>query len=499
MNGKPVALVKAMADALRRGATGAIVSAGKMPTRKVWVRKGHAIFVDSADPKDRYTQVLARYGALTKTEVLLIEEEFSGPGVGEEQAILASDMVPSADLREYARKVFEERLLAAFELPGAIWSLVEGDLPEGVPEYPMPLVLAILRGIRERYTVERLKLEFPVANDDHYSFERGEQEKLGYTMSKVEDTLSRALDGEEDWATILAETKLSPKDAHAALFAMAVLGVVSYSGNAAPTRSAGSGRLPESIGPRTATVTSPAAVAGRVSAASTASPVPRGSGRAEEMKALAASDLPVVLGLPEEAAPAAVQQAFKALVGKYDLGRAHQLPESDREAALALLDRAADAYLVMTHPKSRSKYFDVAPWDREATAIGLAIDLAAEKHFLKAGIFLQAGNCLAAEASLLPALQLEPRESRFHLRMGIAIYQRAKARGDGKTIPSGAARALEKAAAFDPKNFEPWLFLGHVALANGDKPKALGLYQHAAELNPSSEEAKRAASRLEAR
>lgn len=483
MNGKPIALVKALADALRRGATGAIVSAGKLPTRKVWVRKGHAIFVDSADPKDRYTQVLARYGALTKTEVLLIEEEFSGPGVGEEEAILASDMVPSADLREYARKVFEERLLAAFELPGSIWSLVEGDLPAGVPEYPMPLVLAILRGIRERYTVERLKLEFPVASDDHYSFERGEQEKLGYTMSKVEDTLSRALDGEEDWAAVLAETKLSPKDAHAALFAMAVLGVVSYSGNAAPTRSAGSGRLPESIGPRTATVTSPASVVGR----------------AEEMKALAASDLPGVLGLPEEATPSAVQQAFKALVGKYDLGRSHQLPESDREAALALLDRAADACLVMTHPNSRSKYFDVAPWDREATAVGLAIDLAAEKHFLKAGIFLQAGNCLAAEASLLPALQLEPRESRFHLRMGIAIYQRAKARGDGTAIPSGAARALEKAAAFDPKNFEPWLYLGHVALANGDKPKARGLFQHAARLNPSSDEAKRAASRLEAR
>jgi len=462
---KAVALPFALSQAGRAKGTGALVSTHGNRTRRLWLRQGNPFWIESDDPGEAFTAILAFKGVFTESARMLIESEHAKPGVREEEAIVASGLLGPAEVLAHAPD-------------GATWLFEPSDPPPGLPAAEMPMAQALLLGLRERYGRERLQVEFPLSDGDRYRFDpAGLAKHPNLNLTRDEVRLTSSLDGGKGWAAVVTECGLDPTKAHAALYGLALLQIVEY---IAPTGAASK--------------TAPAAP----SPSTDAKPDARsllGAGKAAEMQALVAKEMPDVLAVPPEAAPETVQQAFKALVGKYDLGRAHWLPEGDREAALALLDRAVDAYLVMTHPEARPKYFAAPPWDRETVAAGLAGRFTAEKHYLKAGIFMTAGNHLAAEASLIPAISLSPRDARYHKRMGICIYLRARAKGE--RTPAGALRALEKAAALDPKDDEAWLYLGHVAAAQGDRKTARDLYQQALTLNPSSGEARRALMRLD--
>lgn len=477
---KAIALPFALAQAGASKRTGALVSTHRERTRRIWLRDGNPIWVESDDPGEAYTAILAFKGVFTESARMLIESEHAKPGVREEEAIVASGLLGHAEVIAHAADVFEERLLNAFGLAGATWVFEPGDPPPANPVVEMPMAEALLRGLRERYGRERLAVEFPIADGDRYRYDAsGLAKHPKLNLSRDEVRLTSHLDGGRGWAAAVTEAGLDPTKAHAALYALALLEIVEY---VTPTGNV----TPAAGGPAAPTV------------ASDGRPDPKGllgTGKAAEMQALAAKEMPDVIGVPAEAAPEAVAAGFKAVVSRYDLGRGHWLPEGDREAALALLDRACDAFLVMTHPDARPKYFAAPPWDRETVAAGLAGRFSAEKNYLKAGIFMTAGNHLAAEAALIPAIALAPRDARLHKRMGMCIYLRAKSKGE--RIPAGALRALEKAVALSPNDDEAWLYLGHVAASHGDKKTARDLYQQALSLNPSSGEARRALMRLD--
>lgn len=485
-------LPAALMAAVRGRATGALVHVAGGVTRTVWLREGNPVFADSTDPNEALGAYLAFRGAITETGRVMMEAELGRPNVREEQAVIDSGLLGPSEVLELLRDSFEERLVNAFGAPGSAWTFEARALPPDMPTFEFPAGEALLRGVRERYTAERLALEFPIAANDRYAYQSSELAKHPkLVLDKDEVRLAAVLDGVRGFDAAVAESGVARTRAHAALYALALLEIVEY--------------VAASKAASTATATAEASKAIVTGAASGAAPAGEGApparsivsaGRADEMRARAAKELPDVLEIPVEAAVEVVAAGFKALIGKYDLGRAHWLPEADRAAALLLLDRAIDAYLVMTQAEARAKYFATPPWDREVAAAGLAARLSGEKHYVKAGIFMVAGNHLAAEAALLPALQLSPRDARFHLRMGICIYLRSKAKGD-PNIPNGAARALEKAAAFNPKSDEAWLYLGHIAMTGGDRARALECYQHALALNPSSNEARRGVMRAE--
>ena len=468
---------RALAEALRARATGAIVSR-LSPVRKIWIKAGEPVFVESEDPRERYTQVLLRHGKLTKTEVLLIEGEFSGEEISEEDALRASEMVPPKEVAHLGMKVFEERLFNAFDARGGFW-FEASAIPKGLAQHPLPAAGVLMRGLRERWNAERLADELPVSESNRFVFDAEEAARFSVRLAKAEEALAARLDGKRTWKDALEDAVLSARDAHALVAAWWMMGL------AAPRKkgTTGSFRAPSKKG---ASGSHPRARKGLSGPKPRIEPV-SARASAEEMRTRAGLELPEVLGVPLEADIPTVDASFRALVARFELGRAHQLPDAEREAALALLDRAIDAFLVMTHVMAREPYFEAAPWDRENVAASLGAKLSPEKHFVRAGVFLEAKNFLAAEAAMLPALQLEPQRSAFHLRLGIAIYQRAAARGPG-TIPAGAARALEKAAALDPTSWEAWLHLGHVAIANGDAGKAKALYQRSLTANPRAPE-----------
>lgn len=469
---KAVALPLALVNAAKAKSSGALVSTLNGRTRKLWLRDGSPIWMESDDPSEAFSAILAFKGALTEKMRILIQEEFAKPGVREEEAIVASGALGPSEVLSHGQDVLEERLLNAFGV-GAPWSFEAGEPPPQAPVVEVPMEDALLRGLRERYGREKLSVEFPLADGDRYRFDPAGLAKYPkLSLSRDDVRLTSKLDGGKGWAAVVTEAGLEPTKAHAALYALALLEIVEYIAPNAPAKSA---------------VPAPDAKPDAKSLL--------GTGKGKEMHALFGKEMPEVLGVSPEAAPETVAGGFKAVVAKYDLGRGHWLAEGDREAALALLDRACDAYLVMTHPDARPKYFAAPPWDRENIAAGLVSKFAAEKNYLKAGIFMSAGNHLAAEAALIPAISLVPRDARYHKRMGICIYLRAKAKGE--RVPAGALRALEKAVALDQKDDEAWLYLGHVAAAHGDRRTARDLYQQALSLNPSSGEARRALMRLD--
>lgn len=474
---RPSTLPAALVAAAKAKATGSIVSPAGAVTRLIWVRDGNPVYAESTDPKEGFAAILGKKGVLTDTEILLVEAETQRPGVREEQAIVASGVLGAAEVIEKAKVVFEERFLGAFAVPGATWTLEESGLPPELPTFEIPVASAVVRGIRERYGRDRLAVEFPVSDSDRYVYRPGALARHPrLNLNRNESRLTTFLDGKKGWRDVLAESGIDAAKAHAALYGLALLEVAEYLPPSALVVAPEAAPLPGAMPSRA--VGHPAA------------------GKGAEMRERMQKDLAALLDVPPEAAPEVAEQGFKGLAGRYDLGRAHFLDEGDRDAALALLDRAIDALLVMTHPEARAAWQKAPPWDRENVAAALTGRLAPEKAWMKAGLFMQAGNPLAAEAALLPALQLRPREAKYHLRMGICIYLRSKAR-DEEAVPVGAVRSLEKAVALDAHLDEGWLYLGHIAMAEGEVGKAAGYYHQALNLNPSNGEARRALSRFE--
>lgn len=473
---KSTTLAVALGSAARHHGTGSVVSRQDSVERRIWLRDGKVVFSESADPSEGFGAILAFRGIIMEKERIAIAA-VAQPGLREDLAIAASGLLGPVEVMEHARVVLEERLGVAFGLPGPIWTSEAGNPPEDLPSMGVPLTQVVLDGVRAHVPVERLKIEFPVASEDVYVFRSAAlATHPELSLSKEESRLAAVLDGKRQWDAALDESKLDFRVGHAALYSLAVLGI-------AELVTPGVEPPVQEVAPAPASPAFPGAAA------------PMAAGKGTEMHERAAKEVPELLEIPGEASIEVVEDAFRALIARYDLGRAHFLGEGDRDAAILLLDRAIEAYLVLTDPASRKKYLGAPAWDRDVVAASIAGKLAAEKGYVKAGIFLQAGNYLAAEAALLPALQLSPRESRYHLRQGIAIYLRAKARGVAQT-PAGALRALQKAIALDSTSDEAFLYLGHIAVSAGDKYGAKTYYETALTLNPGSGEARRALHKL---
>lgn len=473
---KSTTLVAALGSAARHRGTGSVVSRLKDVERRIWLREGKVVFAESGDPSEGFAAILAFRGVLQEKERMAIAA-VAQPGLREDLAIAATGILGPVEVMEHAWVVLEERLAIAFALPGAIWTSEAGSPPDDLPSLGVPLAKVVLDGVRSCEGKDHVALDFPVAAGDVYAFDSAAlAERPELSLSRAESRIAAVLDGKRNWSDAVAESKLGASAAHVALYAIAVLGIARFvtPGAEPPLKD---------IAPSPAM--SPPARSGPL----------LGAGKGAEMQTRAGKEIPELLEIPPEASVEVAEDAFRALVALYDLGRAHFLAEVDRDAAILLLDRAIEAYLVLTDPSSRRKYLATPQWDRDVVAASLGGKLVAEKGYVKAGIFLQAANYLAAEAALLPALQFAPRESRFHLRQGIAIYLRSKARGV-EPPPAGAVRALQKAIALDARCDEGFLYLGHIAMAAGDKSGAKSHYETALKLNPDSGEARRAVARL---
>lgn len=169
--------------------------------------------------------------------------------------------------------------------------------------------------------------------------------------------------------------------------------------------------------------------------------------------------------------------------------RLERLPEDAtprlKEAAAALLDRAAEAYTVLSDPDRRARYdARLAAGDAEAPEPDPL--LTAGVAALKAERLRLRGAFPEAVAILEEAARQVPKEPSLHLELGRTLLEWTLKGGERA---DRAARSLASAAELDPALDAPWVLLGRLARWRGEADHARRMYLKALAVNPASEAA----------
>jgi tetratricopeptide (TPR) repeat protein len=189
-------------------------------------------------------------------------------------------------------------------------------------------------------------------------------------------------------------------------------------------------------------------------------------------------DYYALLGIEQEAAPAAIKRAYHEAAKRYHpdaLARAG-LDRETREKAGRVFTAIGKAHAVLSDPKRRRGYdASLASDETDLDAERLA---AAETNYRKGEILMKQGNFRGALDFLRPAVELWPEDATYQSALGWALY---------KAPPSDPIRArehLERAYALEPRNPEVAHRLSLVLKSLGEVAPAANLAAKARELDP---------------
>ena len=185
-----------------------------------------------------------------------------------------------------------------------------------------------------------------------------------------------------------------------------------------------------------------------------------------------------LLGIEQDAAPAAIKHAYHDAAKRYHpdaLARAG-LDRETREKAGRVFAAIGKAHAVLSDPKRRRATTPRSPPTRpDLDAERLA---AAETNYRKGEILMRQGNFRGALDFLRPAVELWPEDATYQCALGWALY---------KATPSDPIRArehLERAYALEPRNAEIVHRLSLVLKCLGEAAPAANLVAKARELDP---------------
>jgi tetratricopeptide (TPR) repeat protein len=186
-----------------------------------------------------------------------------------------------------------------------------------------------------------------------------------------------------------------------------------------------------------------------------------------------------LLGVPQDAAPAAIKRAYLDAAKRYHpdaLARAG-LDRENREKAGRVFASIGKAHAVLSDPKRRRSYD--ASLDSDETDLDAERLAAAETNYRKGEILMRQGNFRGALEFLRPAVELWPEDGTYQGALGWALY---------KATPSDPVRArqhLERAYSLEPRNAEVAFRLSLVLKSLGEVAPAANLLGKARELDPS--------------
>jgi tetratricopeptide (TPR) repeat protein len=185
-----------------------------------------------------------------------------------------------------------------------------------------------------------------------------------------------------------------------------------------------------------------------------------------------------LLGIEQDAAPAAIKRAYHDAAKRYHpdaLARAG-LDRETREKAGRVFTAIGKAHAVLADPKRRRGYdASLASDETDLDAERLA---AAETNYRKGEILMKQGNFRGALDFLRPAVELWPEDATYQSSLGWALY---------KAPPSDPIRArehLDRAYALEPRNPEIAHRLSLVLKSLGEVAPAANLMAKARELDP---------------
>jgi tetratricopeptide (TPR) repeat protein len=189
-------------------------------------------------------------------------------------------------------------------------------------------------------------------------------------------------------------------------------------------------------------------------------------------------DYYALLGIEQDAAPAAIKRAYHEAAKRYHpdaLARAG-LDRETREKAGRVFTAIGKAHAVLSDPKRRRGYD--ASLSSDETDLDAERLAAAETNYRKGEILMKQGNFRGALDFLRPAVELWPEDATYQSALGWALY---------KAPPSNPALArqhLERAYALEPRNPEVAHRLSLVLKSLGEVAPAANLLNKARELDP---------------
>ncbi len=431
---RPVHVV--LGEICRRRATGVLDLDAPGFRARIFFEEGLVVSGTSNDPRTLagYADVAA--DALPRAQLDAALAHVRSARVPLHEALRATGAFDDAALAAALSRQAAAVVVRSCSLPSGGWSFVEGERAPAVVARHHPLALA-LAGVRAAYPAPTIRAWL----DRHRNERLAAHPELETLLAEagISSALAAAALGASTAMELL--TRLSEEEL-ALLFTLAGFALLRF----APAATPGHGPRP----PVVSQLQGEARKARQSAASNRGTPL-----SAEERRAVEAEDRRSegctwyeVLGLPPEAAPAAIKQAYFAAAKRW---HSDAFAGRDLDGLAPLVERifarVSEAHSVLSDPAKRAEY-DVF---LERKAKGLPTDVAAvlraEEMFLKAQALYRTQRYADAEALLRQAVEINPAEAEFWAYLGASAYQ-----AHGFAAAAQAREAFARARALIPRS-----------------------------------------------
>ncbi|MES1188850.1 MAG: DnaJ domain-containing protein [Myxococcales bacterium] len=193
-----------------------------------------------------------------------------------------------------------------------------------------------------------------------------------------------------------------------------------------------------------------------------------------------------VLGVPADASPSVIQNAFFALAKKWHPDRLRPEVADLKDQASRVFSRVSEASQVLSDPSTRKAYDEsLVAGDGADEAEQVQKVLKATNAFQKAEVLLKRGNLALAEKEALVAFQNDPSQADH-----VALYVWIQAQNPEANLIDLAVM-LEKAAKAEPNNLRVRWYRGQLLKRLGRMREALHDFRFIVERDPRHTDAHR--------
>lgn len=491
-------IVQTLLDLYEKKATGLLKVSCDNFIKQIYFKNGSPVYVDSNIREENLGEILVREGKLNREQHNEVIAYMLENNRRQGEAIVELGMMSGLEVFQALENQIKEKLVncLAAEKVDTVWRAGEEEVDQ-VMEFSIDLHEVLFRGIKEKYSLERIKKDWNVRRDEYFypcSEKREFLQRL--KLSGDEQKILRLANGKNTLEEILKAPGADSKMAFKLLFALLLLGLV----KAGEMKAEEKGAVPQTKLPP-APKTHPAA------APKVSPPHPDAAvSRAVRPEAPSENDLYLFflkisyldhfrcLNVGSEAGAMEIKSAYHELVHRYhldEIGKHYQGKAA--EQAQALFDRLTLAYTVLFNPQHKLKYLsEVRQGQGKKTPDP---KLLAEVELRKANLFLDKKQEEEAISYLDRALAHDPDNAFYfsqralaHLRMFDRLLRiESGKKGESEKVAElkhKVEQDLQEAQRKNPRCFEALAISGTYFRLCGEIEKAKGVLQKALEIKP---------------
>jgi tetratricopeptide (TPR) repeat protein len=365
----------------------------------------------------------------------------------------------------------------------------------------------IIEGIRNSYNEERLRIEFPVADDTQLAGAPASQVRMARMSKALREFFTRLERG-----VVLAQLLVSAEDhfqIYCTLYGLHALDLIIASGIGRPDLSHVGLSIPpdlseEPVEPVGESQDEPGIedqalefdidVTRSVEVPQPEPPAPILDPKlAEKVLAASRQDFFSLLEIEPQTSGEDLVSAHCRLVDDYNLDHIEQSYDTPREKELArrLLEKATAAYKTLADDEARLQYLQELQQDVETANADIPPRIIAELEAQIGKRCICANEYDNAIRHFETAIDLYPNEPSYYCYIGQVRYCRILEEADtSQAIHEDARIPFRRALQIDPNYDEPWVFMGFISKHNQENERAHAEFSRALAINPNNHTAR---------